>query len=237
MSLWREERRESNHQLLERGTLHHLEEELIIIVVIVWRATGERNLSSSSGGGTCHRLMATVVNLDTLLEEALGPRDLPLLPANPLPLPQDPTTTTSCRVPGCGRSVKRMWNHLFQFHKKQGQYSGKIIYIYMICEHIMEFFSFFDTDAELSAYLKAARGDSTISPPPPPPTPPTPPPTPTFQECIFDALLSLNEDDNTTASPSPSPLPKPLHTCPVRGCGKKVVRVWNHLHKVHKKKE
>ena len=32
---------------------------------------------------------------------------------------------TTCPIPGCGKKVRRMWNHLFQYHKKTGQFTGK----------------------------------------------------------------------------------------------------------------
>ena len=32
---------------------------------------------------------------------------------------------TLCPIPGCGRSLMRLWNHLFHFHKSKGEYTGK----------------------------------------------------------------------------------------------------------------
>ena len=43
------------------------------------------------------------------------------------PLPsqmQQPAGRKLCPVPGCRRSVKKLWNHLFQFHKSKGNYTG-----------------------------------------------------------------------------------------------------------------
>ena len=34
------------------------------------------------------------------------------------------TTHTTCPIPGCGRVVKRLWNHLNQYHKKMGDEIG-----------------------------------------------------------------------------------------------------------------
>ena len=38
----------------------------------------------------------------------------------------DPPSSVICPVPGCTRRVKRLWNHLFQFHKKKGNHTGKV---------------------------------------------------------------------------------------------------------------
>ena len=39
-----------------------------------------------------------------------------------------PETSTGhyqlCPIPGCGRGVKRLWNHLNQFHKKRGDHTA-----------------------------------------------------------------------------------------------------------------
>ena len=29
-----------------------------------------------------------------------------------------------CPLPECGKRVKRLWNHVFQVHKKEGRYTG-----------------------------------------------------------------------------------------------------------------
>ena len=34
-----------------------------------------------------------------------------------------------CPLPGCGKRVKRLWNHVFQVHKKEGRYTGILLYI------------------------------------------------------------------------------------------------------------
>ena len=43
---------------------------------------------------------------------------------DPLPVPQTQNRASICPVPGCGKSVIRLWNHIFQFHKKEGSYTG-----------------------------------------------------------------------------------------------------------------
>ena len=159
-------------------------------------------------------------SLMILLEEALGaPLETPSL--------EDKNTTQMrlCPVPGCNKSVKRLWNHLFQFHKKEGKYTGKCTFTVFIVIQLLLFLS----DADLRTFLKAQRD-----------TPPAPPPTPTctsFEGCILDALTLLNDE---TTDPTPSEVPptrtRALRTCPIPGCGKKVVRIWNHVNQFHKKK-
>lgn len=154
-------------------------------------------------------------SLMILLEEALG---------GPLETRSLGDTTTTkmklCPVPGCNRSVKRLWNHSFQFHKKEGKYTGKCTFTVFIVIQLLLFLS----DADLRTFLKAER-----------PTPPVPPPTPTsFEGCILDALTILNEETDPT--PSEVPPTRALQTCPIPGCGKKVARIWNHVNQFHKKK-
>lgn len=39
-----------------------------------------------------------------------------------------PAITQQCPVPGCHKSVRRVWNHLFEYHKKKGTHTGKFTY-------------------------------------------------------------------------------------------------------------
>ena len=84
---------------------------------------------------------------------------------------------------------------------------------------------FNDVILSLVAEIKAFF-DNSISGPPA-----APPPAPTFEECILDALTVLNGDDMglDESLPAPASSKKVLHTCPVPGCGKKVVGLWNHI--------
>ena len=84
-----------------------------------------------------------------------------------------------------------------------------------------------------------------------------PPPTPTVEEDELDAALNVLKDlDVPILSPSPGPqrkedelvqndvdisplsLPQPqgkVLQCPIPGCQKKVVRLWNHVFQFHQK--
>ena len=39
---------------------------------------------------------------------------------------------TSCPIPGCGRVVKKMWNHVFQYHKATGKQTGKSLKVFVL---------------------------------------------------------------------------------------------------------
>ena len=76
--------------------------------------------------------------------------------------------------------------------------------------------------AELSAFYQMSKTRVGI--------PASPPSTPTLEE---DELVP-NDLDIPPLSP-PQPQRKVLHQCPIPGCSKKVVRLWNHVFQFHQK--
>ena len=65
--------------------------------------------------------------------------DLGLEEPSPTPLPS--TFAKPCPVPGCSKIIKKMWNHLFQVHKPQGQYTGMrhAVYSYHVWLTVLHF--------------------------------------------------------------------------------------------------
>ena len=57
-------------------------------------------------------------SLEALLVDALGP----------IPAPSSRSPSRSkCPIPGCRKTVKRLWNHVFQHHKRENKYTGKFL--------------------------------------------------------------------------------------------------------------
>ena len=65
--------------------------------------------------------------------------------------------------------------------------------------------------------------------------PKAPPPTPSLEECVLDALDILNNFDRSKREELVADKSAPK-VCPVPGYGKRVTKLWNHLHQYHRKK-
>ena len=76
------------------------------------------------------------------------------------PAVRDPTKTL-CPVPGCGKSVVRIWNHVFSYHKKTGIYTSKLIYIsttyFNVCMTSILLILCIPVDEELQAFLNTTQ--------------------------------------------------------------------------------
>ena len=57
-------------------------------------------------------------SLETLLAEVLGPISSSETAS---PLKKTSSKMKLCPIAGCNRSVKCLWNHMFQYHKKAGK--------------------------------------------------------------------------------------------------------------------
>ena len=44
------------------------------------------------------------------------------------PLRKAKATQNLCPVPNCGKRERRLWNHLFKYHKRKGTHTGKFTY-------------------------------------------------------------------------------------------------------------
>ena len=142
--------------------------------------------------------------------------DIPIL--SPSPEPQRKVLLL-CPIPGCQKKVVRLWNHVFEFHKKEKKYSGKCLLA--MCNYLHYCF-IFCLVAELSTFYQQFKTGVG--------TPASPPSTPTLEE---DELVP--NDLNIFPLSPPQPQRKVLHQCPIPGCPKKVVRLWNHVFQFHLK--
>ena len=104
----------------------------------------EEDMASSICTALCIVTEADTAALLAKLPDLPEFHELPELPQTPPPTPFDEEEeiissmyadlgiaaaaeqcrATVCPVPGCGKSVLRLWNHLFKYHKKQGKYTG-----------------------------------------------------------------------------------------------------------------